>query len=846
MSTTDPKPSHFSDLSSFDMIVLGVIGSLIGDTKSSPMSLSEICNIINKHPLVALVRQNIDYSTASSSSKAAEIRDVIRSIKVLFKGTLAITINENNKDHFDFLMTRESFQEFVKEIEMEYREDMLSDIKGFETQYFEKIQRIEQIEKGELDNSLIDDYQKKRMKSPPAKIGDAKKAQSAALFDHQGVPDTPTTLAIARQSATPELKLQHTSNPMVLTPIKSKPGNIAQTLASNRLASSQRASSASASASVISPSTAPLTPVKLAQLPKHDIKPYPNAKATISPPKSNSPVLPTANVSIPRPVQPSASKSQSTSRKTSVTQVATNADAGDARLNPTPTLPSRNPSVTSTTPATNIKPITTEQQIPATSKASNSTLPSTPVITNPATAIKEQPEPSPSQETPSKSTATAQPIPIPTTISSQSASQIPGSLNIAPQTPVVATAQAINPFYPANNQAQVKAASLAAANSGSGLNIKPLVKPSGALPDISSLKQPSMDSESQEDNTGSSEIVSSSVDSSSVNIGVVDSAASIASRLKRSYDNSIADDESAAGDASVVSEPVSKKIKTSEVAESENNSEVPDVKKDKELDVSMKDNEGSQEKFEDAQESLEAPQGEGEEGEGAKEEAKKLEEPVFRISSNETKDNQETQEEETSDIEMKDAETKPIEPPATTEQPEDVSAPLNNPEVKLNSEEALNDNDTDEEQKQEEQEEKEKEEEGPEPSKKQPEQSKTQSLSRETSSYTTQNKKLNALAQNLLDTLSSHRFATPFLQPVGNSIADYSAIVKESRDFKTLKQMVKDGRIQTKDELKRDILLMFANAVMFNQSETEVAEWAKVLTEENTKVWELFEDSLKD
>lgn len=106
------------------------------------------------------------------------------------------------------------------------------------------------------------------------------------------------------------------------------------------------------------------------------------------------------------------------------------------------------------------------------------------------------------------------------------------------------------------------------------------------------------------------------------------------------------------------------------------------------------------------------------------------------------------------------------------------------------------------------------------------------------------NKRLQHIATPLIESISSYKYASAFLHPVNESSApNYYSLVKKPRDLKTIKQMVKDGRIQTNMELEREILLMFANAIMYNKTGTDIYEWTKEMQLEVDKMIELFNES---
>ncbi|AAW45314.2 conserved hypothetical protein [Cryptococcus deneoformans JEC21] len=81
---------------------------------------------------------------------------------------------------------------------------------------------------------------------------------------------------------------------------------------------------------------------------------------------------------------------------------------------------------------------------------------------------------------------------------------------------------------------------------------------------------------------------------------------------------------------------------------------------------------------------------------------------------------------------------------------------------------------------------------------------------------------------SLLEAMASHRFGTIFESPVRKSDApDYYSVIKRPMDLKTIKGKIKDGRIERIDELERDVLLMFSNAMMYNAPDSQVYEMAK-------------------
>lgn len=74
--------------------------------------------------------------------------------------------------------------------------------------------------------------------------------------------------------------------------------------------------------------------------------------------------------------------------------------------------------------------------------------------------------------------------------------------------------------------------------------------------------------------------------------------------------------------------------------------------------------------------------------------------------------------------------------------------------------------------------------------------------------------------------VASHRYANIFLQPVTDEIApNYSNTVYRSTDLATIKKNIEGGVIRSTSEFRRDVMLMFQNALMYNNAEHDVYKW---------------------
>ncbi|XP_029419988.1 bromodomain-containing protein 8-like, partial [Nannospalax galili] len=81
--------------------------------------------------------------------------------------------------------------------------------------------------------------------------------------------------------------------------------------------------------------------------------------------------------------------------------------------------------------------------------------------------------------------------------------------------------------------------------------------------------------------------------------------------------------------------------------------------------------------------------------------------------------------------------------------------------------------------------------------------------------------------------IASHRFSSPFLKPVTERQAPgYKDVVKRPMDLTTLKRNLSKGRIHTMAQFQRDLMLMFQNAVMYNDSDHHIYHTAVEMQQE--------------
>lgn len=80
----------------------------------------------------------------------------------------------------------------------------------------------------------------------------------------------------------------------------------------------------------------------------------------------------------------------------------------------------------------------------------------------------------------------------------------------------------------------------------------------------------------------------------------------------------------------------------------------------------------------------------------------------------------------------------------------------------------------------------------------------------------------------LLSNISSNKSASFFTQAVNpNDAPNYYDLIYSPTDLKTIKNMVKEGKITTINELECHMENMFANAVMYNAWNSDMSRWAR-------------------
>merc|ERR1712012_172206 len=74
---------------------------------------------------------------------------------------------------------------------------------------------------------------------------------------------------------------------------------------------------------------------------------------------------------------------------------------------------------------------------------------------------------------------------------------------------------------------------------------------------------------------------------------------------------------------------------------------------------------------------------------------------------------------------------------------------------------------------------------------------------------------------------ANHKYANVFMHKVSDDHAPgYSSTVYRPMDLSTIKKNIENGSIRTTAEFQRDMMLMFTNAIMYNNSDSHVHSMA--------------------
>ncbi|EMR08204.1 hypothetical protein PNEG_03374 [Pneumocystis murina B123] len=89
-------------------------------------------------------------------------------------------------------------------------------------------------------------------------------------------------------------------------------------------------------------------------------------------------------------------------------------------------------------------------------------------------------------------------------------------------------------------------------------------------------------------------------------------------------------------------------------------------------------------------------------------------------------------------------------------------------------------------------------------------------------------KRFQSMILPLWMSLSQHKHGTVFMGPVSDKDAPgYSSLIHFPTDMKSIRNKIRDGKITTSKQFHREVLLLFANAIMYNGENSTITQWAK-------------------
>ena len=111
-----------------------------------------------------------------------------------------------------------------------------------------------------------------------------------------------------------------------------------------------------------------------------------------------------------------------------------------------------------------------------------------------------------------------------------------------------------------------------------------------------------------------------------------------------------------------------------------------------------------------------------------------------------------------------------------------------------------------------------------------------------------QHKRFQNIAINLIQSILAHRFSLPFLQAVTKKDApDYYDVIYEPKDLKNILKQIKlkadPPKYSLVKELERDIMLMFANCIMYNKLDEDLVQLTISMKNDVKNMFVIFEEA---
>ncbi|KAG5419570.1 hypothetical protein I9W82_003338 [Candida metapsilosis] len=109
-------------------------------------------------------------------------------------------------------------------------------------------------------------------------------------------------------------------------------------------------------------------------------------------------------------------------------------------------------------------------------------------------------------------------------------------------------------------------------------------------------------------------------------------------------------------------------------------------------------------------------------------------------------------------------------------------------------------------------------------------------------------KRFQNIAVNLINSIQEHRFSSPFLQAVNPKDApNYYEMIYEPKNLKGIQKALKSKSdppaYSSIKELERDVMLMFANCIMYNRSDEDLVELTRTMKRDVEEMFQMFKQA---
>ncbi|KAI5970108.1 hypothetical protein CANMA_000719 [Candida margitis] len=109
-------------------------------------------------------------------------------------------------------------------------------------------------------------------------------------------------------------------------------------------------------------------------------------------------------------------------------------------------------------------------------------------------------------------------------------------------------------------------------------------------------------------------------------------------------------------------------------------------------------------------------------------------------------------------------------------------------------------------------------------------------------------KRFQNIAVNLISSIQEHRFSSPFLQAVNPKDApNYYEMIYQPKDLKSISKALKSKNdppaYSSIKELERDVMLMFANCIMYNRPDEDLVDLTRTMKKDVGDMFKMFKEA---